>query len=325
MSNNDIRHSKFLSLVLRHQPEKIGVSLDPNGWIEVDTLLEAMARHGKRLSREDLERLIRESEKQRFALSEDGLRIRANQGHSVEVDLALAPQTPPEILYHGTVDRFMDSILASGLLKGNRHHVHLSADVETAQKVGQRRGKPVILEVRAGDMHRVGRPFYLSDNGVWLAEDVPVQYIVRQKTSSAPKAPQRNLTTLYRPTGLSELKLVYESGMKAWPPRLPEQPIFYPVMNREYAQQIARDWNAKSEPAQIGFVVRFNVGSDYVAKFPVQKVGGKKHVELWVPAEELEEFNRHLVGPFQIVDVYRGPACTIDLDKEQKIPKAWLV
>ena len=182
MSNNDIRHSKFLSLVLRHQPEKIGVSLDPNGWIEVDTLLEAMARHGKRLSRESLERLIRESEKQRFALSEDGLRIRANQGHSVEVDLALAPQTPPEILYHGTVDRFMDSILANGLLKGNRHHVHLSADVETAQKVGQRRGKPVILEVLAGEMHRAGRLFYLSENGVWLTEEVPVQYIVRQKT-----------------------------------------------------------------------------------------------------------------------------------------------
>jgi putative RNA 2'-phosphotransferase len=320
MSKKDVSQSKFLSLVLRHQPEAIGVSLDPNGWIDVEVLLEAMARHGKKLSREDLERLVRESDKQRFTLSEDGKRIRANQGHSVEVDLALTPQTPPEILYHGTVDRFLDSILATGLRKGDRHHVHLSANVETAQKVGERRGKPVILEVLSGDMHRAGHPFFLSNNGVWLVEHVPTQFIVRKEGSSG----QQGLTTLFRPTGLNELKLIHESGMKVWPPRLPEQPIFYPVMNREYAQQIARDWNAKSEPNQIGFVLRFDVESNYVANFPVQKVGGKQHLELWVPAEELEEFNRHIVGQLTIIDVFRGPACTVDLDDKLLIPKAWL-
>ena len=133
-----------------------------------------------------------------------------------------------------------------------------------------------------------------------------------------------NLTTLFRPTGLNELKLIHESGMKAWPSRLPEQPIFYPVMNREYAQQIARDWNAKSESNQIGFVLQFDVESVYVEKFPVQKVGGKQHLELWVPAEELEEFNRHIVGQLTIVDVFRGPECTVDLDDKLQIPKAWL-
>ena len=321
MSKKDVSQSKFLSLVLRHQPEVIGVSLDSNGWIDVDVLLEAMTRHGKQLSREDLGRLVRESDKQRFALSEDGKRIRANQGHSVEVDLALTPQTPPEILYHGTVDRFLDSILATGLRKGERHHVHLSADVETAQKVGGRRGKPILLNILSGDMHRAGHLFFLSDNGVWLVDHVPTQFIVRREDVTG----RPGLTTLFRPTGLNELKLIHESGMKTWPPRLPEQPIFYPVMNREYAQQIARDWNAKSEPNQIGFVLRFDVESDYLAKFPVQKVGGKQHLELWVPAEELEEFNRHIVGQLTITDVYRSPHCTVDLDDKLHIPKAWLV
>jgi putative RNA 2'-phosphotransferase len=324
MSKKDVSQSKFLSLVLRHQPETIGVTLDPNGWIEVDVLLEAMDRHGRKLSREDLERLVRESDKQRFALSENGKRIRANQGHSVEVDLALIPQTPPEVLYHGTVDRFLDSILGTGLRKGDRHHVHLSASVETAQKVGERRGKPVILEVLSGDMHRAGHEFFLSNNGVWLVDRVPPPFIVHKEAAVQSAADQQGLTTLFRPTGINELKLIYESGMKAWPPRLPEQPIFYPVMNREYAQQIARDWNAKSEPNQIGFVLRFDVETSYVAKFPVQKVGGKQHLELWVPAEELEEFNRHIVGPLVIVDVFRGPDCTVEVDDKLQIPKAWL-
>jgi putative RNA 2'-phosphotransferase len=325
MSKKDVSNSKFLSLVLRHQPETIGVSLDPNGWIDVEVLLGAMAQHGRTLSREDLERLVRESDKQRFALSEDGKRIRANQGHSVEVDLALAPQTPPEILYHGTVDRFLDSILSTGLRKGERHHVHLSANLETAEKVGQRRGQPVILEIRSGDMHRAGVPFFLSDNGVWLVDHVPTEFIVHKEAPTVPRAlGQQGLTTLFRPTGLNELKLIHGSGMKTWPPRLPGQPIFYPVMNQEYAQQIARDWNAKSEPARIGFVLRFDVESAYVAKFPIQKVGGKKHLELWVPAEELEEFNRHIVGQLEIIDVFRGPECNVDLDERRRIPKTWL-
>jgi len=262
MSKKDVSQSKFLSLVLRHQPETIGVSLDPNGWIDVEVLLDALARHGRKMSLDDLERLVRGNDKQRFAFSEDGKRIRANQGHSVEVDLALAPQIPPEILYHGTVDRFLDSILTTGLRRGDRHHVHLTAEVETAQKVGQRRGRAVILEVLSGDMQRAGHPFFLSDNGVWLVDHVPTKFIIHNVATAVTKpARQEGLTTLFRPTGLNELKLIHQSGMKAWPPRLPEQPIFYPVMNREYAQQIARDWNAKSEPGQIGFVLRFNFES----------------------------------------------------------------
>jgi len=325
MSKKDVSNSKFLSLVLRHQPETIGVVLDPNGWIEAELLLGAMTQHGRQLSREELERLVRESDKQRFAFSEDGKRIRANQGHSVEVDLALAPQTPPEILYHGTVDRFLDSILATGLRKGERHHVHLSANRETAEKVGQRRGKPVILEVHSGDMHRAGIPFFLSNNGVWLVDHVPTGFIVHKMvTPVSTTAPEPRTITLFRPTGLNELKLVYQSGMKAWPPRLPGQPIFYPVMNREYAQQIARDWNAKSEPAEIGFVVRFGVQSDYIARFPVQKVGGKQHLELWVPAEQLDEFNQHIVGLLEITDVFRGPQCKVDIDEKLRLPKSWL-
>jgi hypothetical protein len=132
------------------------------------------------------------------------------------------------------------------------------------------------------------------------------------------------VTTLFRPTGVKELELIHLAGMKAFPSRLPEQPIFYPVMNREYAQQIARDWNSTSAPDHIGFVLRFDVEADYAAKFPVQKVGGKQHLELWVPAEELEDFNRHIVGVISITDVYRGENCSIEVDDEFRIPKAWL-
>lgn len=319
MSKKDISQSKFLSLVLRHKPETIGVTLDAEGWIDVQALLEAMGRHGHALTRPDLERLVRESDKQRFALSEDGTRIRANQGHSVEVDLGLTPQTPPEKLYHGTVDRFLDSIRATGLEKRQRHHVHLSADIATASKVGERRGKPVLLEISSGHMHREGHRFFLSENGVWLVDHVPTQFILMPKEGKA-----GNAVTLFRPTGLKELELIFRSGMKAFPPRLPEQPIFYPVMNREYAQQIARDWNAKSEQNRIGFVLRFEVEADYVTRYPVQTAGAKQHQELWVPAEELDEFNRHIVGEIQVVEVFKGEGCVIDLDEKKHIPQAWI-
>lgn len=129
---------------------------------------------------------------------------------------------------------------------------------------------------------------------------------------------------LFRPVGLNELKLIYASGMRAFPPRLPEQPIFYPVLNRSYAIQIARDWNAKSEPNRIGFVLGFRVDADYAAKFPVQVVGGREHQELWVPAEELEEFNSRIISLIEILDVFRGDGCTEELDDNQKVPKAWL-
>ena len=169
--------SKFLSLILRHEPARIGLALDANGWTDVAPLLAACTAHGVPIGRDELDELVRSSDKQRFALSPDGARIRANQGHSVEVDLALAPVAPPERLYHGTVARALDSIRASGLLKGERHHVHLSAETDTATTVGARRGKAVILTVRAGAMAAAGHAFYRSANGVWLADHVPVEFI----------------------------------------------------------------------------------------------------------------------------------------------------
>jgi putative RNA 2'-phosphotransferase len=171
------RTSKFLSLVLRHEPERIGIVLDASGWTDVDGLLAAAAAHGVAISRADLEQIVATSDKQRFALSADGTRIRANQGHSVEVDLALAPATPPERLYHGTVARFVESIRARGLLKGERHHVHMSADIETAMRVGNRRGEAVVLVVRSGAMAAAGHVFFRSENGVWLVEHVPPAFL----------------------------------------------------------------------------------------------------------------------------------------------------
>jgi putative RNA 2'-phosphotransferase len=172
-----VRVSKFLSLVLRHDPAKIGLTLDAAGWAEVDELIAAAARGGVDLDRETLARVVAENDKQRFALSPDGRRIRANQGHSVDVDLGLEPRTPPALLFHGTASRFVDSIRASGLNAASRTHVHLSADAETARAVGQRHGSPVVLTVAAGRMHCDGRLFFRSANGVWLTDAVPAEYI----------------------------------------------------------------------------------------------------------------------------------------------------
>ncbi|HET9993689.1 MAG TPA: RNA 2'-phosphotransferase [Kofleriaceae bacterium] len=169
--------SKFLSLVLRHEPARIGIALDSAGWTDVDALLAASAAHGVAITRAELVQVVASSDKQRFALSPDGARIRANQGHSVEVELELAPAVPPARLYHGTVDRFLASIRAQGLVKGERHHVHLSADVATAQKVGGRRGQPVVLVVRAADMVAAGHTFFVSANGVWLTDAVPAAFL----------------------------------------------------------------------------------------------------------------------------------------------------
>ncbi len=155
---NPTRTSKFLSLVLRHQPERAGLVLDEAGWVSVDDLLAGCAACGVELDRKQLEQLVQDSDKQRFALSDDGERIRANQGHSVSVALGYAPVEPPEILFHGTVERFLPSIRKQGLVRGKRHHVHMSATEDTAIKVGQRRGRPVLLKVRAGAMHRDGIP-----------------------------------------------------------------------------------------------------------------------------------------------------------------------
>lgn len=177
MKTDLISASKLLSLVLRHQPETIGVSLDDGGWIAIETLLAACAAHHKPISRELLHDIVASNDKRRFSISADGVRIRANQGHSVDVDLGLPPREPPAILFHGTVAKFLESIRCSGLIKGNRRHVHLSADKTTAEKVGQRRGQPVVLTVAADRMHRAGHAFFLSDNGVWLVNAVPVEYL----------------------------------------------------------------------------------------------------------------------------------------------------
>jgi len=169
--------SNLLSLVLRHEPEHLGIQLDTSGWVEVETLLSALERHGRPLSRPELQEIVETNEKKRFAFNEDGSRIRASQGHSVEVSLGYLPQTPPERLFHGTATRFLPSIRAQGLRKGGRHHVHLSADAAAAHKVGQRHGKPAILMVQAGAMQAAGHAFFLSENGVWLTEHVPVEFI----------------------------------------------------------------------------------------------------------------------------------------------------
>jgi putative RNA 2'-phosphotransferase len=177
MNKSVVKISKFLSLVLRHQPEKIGLSLDESGWASVERLMEASRKHGVEFTLEELHNIVANNDKKRFSLSEDGLWIRANQGHSIEVDLGYSPVAPPEILYHGTAERFLASIKQQGLIKGKRHHVHLSADTVTAAKVGQRHGKPIVLRVEAGRMRADGFAFYLSANGVWLTEGVPVQYL----------------------------------------------------------------------------------------------------------------------------------------------------
>lgn len=172
-----VRTSKFLSLVLRHQPEAIGLTLDAQGWAEVEELIRLANISGQRVDRTLLERVVAENDKKRFALSEDGRRIRASQGHSIEVDLALSPTPPPELLYHGTATRFLESIRQQGLHAASRQHVHLSADLETATKVGQRHGKVVVLTVRAQAMAEAGHSFFLSANGVWLTEWVPVEFL----------------------------------------------------------------------------------------------------------------------------------------------------
>jgi putative RNA 2'-phosphotransferase len=175
--NARTKTSKLLSYVLRHNPADIGITLDEAGWVSVDTLLAALEAHGTTLSREDLVEVVATNDKKRFALSDDGTRIRASQGHSVEVDLQLQPTEPPALLYHGTADRFLDAIRKDGLLKMSRQHVHLSPDAVTASKVGVRHGKLVLLTIRAADMHAAGHPFYLSANGVWLADQIPPAFI----------------------------------------------------------------------------------------------------------------------------------------------------
>lgn len=177
MDGRLVRTSKFMSKVLRHDPGSVGLRLDDAGWVDVGELLTAAERAGVSLDRETLDRVVAENDKKRFAFSDDGQRIRASQGHSVAVELGLQPVTPPDVLFHGTADRNLESIRAQGLIPGRRTHVHLSADEETATNVGRRHGRPVVLRVAAGALHRAGHAFYRSDNGVWLTDAVPPEHI----------------------------------------------------------------------------------------------------------------------------------------------------
>jgi putative RNA 2'-phosphotransferase len=180
MTEKEKKHiSKFLSLVLRHQPELIGLALDANGWADVNELIQAAATKDVHFTLAQLEEIVATNDKKRFIFSPDKKQIRANQGHSIQVELDLQAQEPPAILYHGTVEKFMDSIMAQGLLKMERQHVHLSATVATAEQVGGRRGKPVVLRVQAGQMQADGYVFYLSENQVWLTDEVPPKYITQ--------------------------------------------------------------------------------------------------------------------------------------------------
>jgi putative RNA 2'-phosphotransferase len=169
--------SKRLSYVLRHRPDSIGITLDAAGWVAVDALLTALAGSGTALTRAELERVVATNDKQRFAFNADGSMIRAVQGHSTPVILGHPTAAPPQLLYHGTVERFLPDILRDGLKPGARHDVHLSPDEATARRVGARRGRPVILVIQAGDMHRDGHAFQIADNGVWLTPHVPPRYI----------------------------------------------------------------------------------------------------------------------------------------------------
>ncbi|SMC00233.1 phosphotransferase KptA/Tpt1 [Hymenobacter roseosalivarius DSM 11622] len=169
--------SKTLSYVLRHKPEEFGLALDAEGWVSVADLLSALQARQHQVTQAQLYEVVATNDKKRFSLSAAGAKIRANQGHSVAVELGLAPTTPPELLYHGTATRFLASIRASGLHSGSRQHVHLSADPAAAVAVGSRHGKPVVLTVQAGRLHRTGGQFYLSANGVWLTVSVPPEYL----------------------------------------------------------------------------------------------------------------------------------------------------
>lgn len=178
MKGNNTNTSRFISLILRHKPEVIGITLDEHGWANVEALI-AGVNQTRPLDRAGLEEIVRTDEKQRYSFNDDKTKIRANQGHSVPVDVELEAVTPPEILYHGTGEKYVESIEAQGLIPKTRLYVHLSGDYETAFKVGSRHGKPRIYQVHSGQMAAEGYTFYRSVNGVWLAKEVPSKYLTQ--------------------------------------------------------------------------------------------------------------------------------------------------
>lgn len=176
-----ISKGKFLSLILRHEPSKIGLTLDENGWASVSELLTQLGKHRHKMTMEELELIVETNNKKRYSFNDDKTKIRANQGHSLQdVDLGLEPQVPPKVLYHGTASRFVKSIMAEGLNKGSRQHVHLSLDIATAKNVGSRHGLPIILAVDAEKMQAEGFKFYCSENGVWLTDFIPAKYLTQE-------------------------------------------------------------------------------------------------------------------------------------------------
>lgn len=172
-----VKISKYLSKHLRHEPERIGLKLAPGGWVSVDELLAACKNHSFSINPAELKEVVANNDKKRFSFDATGSLIRANQGHSVEVDLQLEAVVPPDVLYHGTGHGAVEAILLEGLRKMSRHHVHLSTDIITARKVGTRHGRPVVFTVDAAAMHEEGYTFYCSDNGVWLVDNVPPKYL----------------------------------------------------------------------------------------------------------------------------------------------------
>ena len=179
MKNSKDRLSKFISLVLRHHPEAAYIQLDEHGWADVEQLLAGMKKTGRKINMETLKEIVRTDEKQRYTFNEDMTLIRANQGHSIAVDVGLKEQEPPEFLYHGTAVGFYESIQKQGLRPMSRLYVHLSKDIETAVNVGKRHGKPIVLKIHSGDMCKEGYKFYLSENGVWLTKKVDAKYFER--------------------------------------------------------------------------------------------------------------------------------------------------
>ncbi len=175
---NDHHFSKFLSLILRHQPEKLGISLNKQGWTSVSILLERMQQQGKNVDLEQLQNVVANDNKQRYSFSPDGSMIRANQGHSIPIDLGYEAIPPPDILYHGTAIQNLASIKEKGLVKGNRHHVHLSATAETATAVGKRYGHPILLQIKTAEMAAAGHQFFCSENGVWLCDYIPPHFLI---------------------------------------------------------------------------------------------------------------------------------------------------
>ena len=175
--NNDVNLGRFISLILRHQPETIGITLDKEGWADTQELLDGINASGRSIDMETLERIVRENNKQRYSFNEDKTKIRANQGHSIPVEVGMQTLVPPDKLYHGTASRFLDAIKKDGIRKMSRLYVHLSKDIETALTVGKRHGSPIVLVVNTKQMHEDGFVFKLSDNGVWQSEDIPWNYV----------------------------------------------------------------------------------------------------------------------------------------------------